>query len=259
MRTHWRSWIAATASSETFVGRQWRATGEPNSKIDRARAGQRKQPSGTGRCLGPGPVLDRARGNVGGARSASAGASAAFDEPQRHPDFCAVARARQTYQVVARHARNTLLYDIFSAQLAQPAGQSAGNAAQTADKVTLKRWLNEDVTYIITDEEPKAFKQLNTNEEREQFVEKFWLRRDPNPDTVENEYKEEVYRRIAYAKNISGRALRDRRPISAGSTLLSVRPMKSIHIPPVVPTKDRPRKAAEWAGRFLSKTGGIAL
>ncbi|MDP9054741.1 MAG: GWxTD domain-containing protein [Acidobacteriota bacterium] len=62
-----------------------------------------------------------------------------------------------------------------------------------------KKWLNEDVTYIITDEERKAFRQLNTDEEREQFVEQFWLRRDPTPDTVENEYKEEHYRRIAYA------------------------------------------------------------
>jgi len=62
-----------------------------------------------------------------------------------------------------------------------------------------KKWLNEDVIYIITDEERKAFKQLNTDEEREQFVEQFWLRRDPTPDTVENEFKEEHYRRIAYA------------------------------------------------------------
>jgi GWxTD domain-containing protein len=62
-----------------------------------------------------------------------------------------------------------------------------------------KKWLNEDVSYIITDEERKAFKQFATDEEREQFVEQFWLRRDPTPDTVENEYKEEHYRRIAYA------------------------------------------------------------
>ena len=62
-----------------------------------------------------------------------------------------------------------------------------------------KKWQNEDVAYIITDEERKAFKQFQTDEEREQFVESFWLRRDPTPDTVENEYKEEHYRRIAYA------------------------------------------------------------
>jgi GWxTD domain-containing protein len=62
-----------------------------------------------------------------------------------------------------------------------------------------KKWLNEDVTYIITDEERSAFKHLQTDEEREQFVEQFWRRRDPTPDTEENEYKEELYRRIAYA------------------------------------------------------------
>lgn len=62
-----------------------------------------------------------------------------------------------------------------------------------------RRWLDEDVTYIITDEERAAFKRLQTDEEREQFIENFWLRRDPTPDTVENEFKEEHYRRIAYA------------------------------------------------------------
>lgn len=62
-----------------------------------------------------------------------------------------------------------------------------------------KKWLNEDVTYIITDEERKAFKNFQTDEERQQFVEQFWLRRDPTPDTEENEFKEEHYRRIAYA------------------------------------------------------------
>src|SRR6202522_940305 len=62
-----------------------------------------------------------------------------------------------------------------------------------------KKWLNEDVGYIITDEERKAFKRLSTDDEREELIEQFWLRRDPTPDTEENEYKEEHYRRIAYA------------------------------------------------------------
>jgi GWxTD domain-containing protein len=64
-----------------------------------------------------------------------------------------------------------------------------------------KKWMNEDVVYIITDEEKQAFKRLRTDEERQQFVEQFWLRRDPTPDTEENEYKEEHYRRIAYAND----------------------------------------------------------
>jgi GWxTD domain-containing protein len=62
-----------------------------------------------------------------------------------------------------------------------------------------RKWLNEDVTYIITEEERRAFKRLSTDDERENFIEQFWLRRDPTPDTEENEYKEEHYRRIAYA------------------------------------------------------------
>src|SRR5256885_5409336 len=62
-----------------------------------------------------------------------------------------------------------------------------------------KKLLQEEVPYIISDEERAAFLQLQTNEEREQFIEQFWLRRDPTPDTVENEFKEEHYRRIEYA------------------------------------------------------------
>ncbi len=64
---------------------------------------------------------------------------------------------------------------------------------------TYKKWLDEDVRWIITDEERSAFKKLSNDEERDQFIEQFWLRRDPTPDTVENEYKEEHYRRIAYS------------------------------------------------------------
>src|SRR6201987_2457772 len=62
-----------------------------------------------------------------------------------------------------------------------------------------KKWLNEEVVYIISDEERKAFNRLQTDEERQQFIEQFWLRRDPTPDTEENEFREEHYRRIAYA------------------------------------------------------------
>ena len=62
-----------------------------------------------------------------------------------------------------------------------------------------KVWLDQDVAWIITDEERSAFKQLSNDEERENFIESFWQRRDPTPDTAENEFKEEHYRRIAYA------------------------------------------------------------
>src|ERR1700674_1288906 len=91
----------------------------------------------------------------------------------------------------------------------QPSGQSNqkqdNNKKKASDRQLLKelatpykKWINEDVAYIITDEERKAFLQLQTNEEREQFIEQFWQRRNPDPDSVDNTYKEEHYRRIAY-------------------------------------------------------------
>jgi GWxTD domain-containing protein len=61
------------------------------------------------------------------------------------------------------------------------------------------KWLQMDVAYIVQDQERAAFKALTTDEEREKFIEQFWLRRDPTPGTPENEFKEEHYRRIAYA------------------------------------------------------------
>jgi len=65
-------------------------------------------------------------------------------------------------------------------------------------KRAYKDWLDKDVTYIITDEERKAYKKLATDDERDRFIEGFWRRRDPDPDTDENEYREEYYERVAY-------------------------------------------------------------
>lgn len=61
------------------------------------------------------------------------------------------------------------------------------------------KWLNQDVLYIITDDERDVFSKLQTPEEREQFIEQFWERRNPNPGRGGNEFREEHYRRIAYA------------------------------------------------------------
>jgi GWxTD domain-containing protein len=111
--------------------------------------------------------------------------------------------------------------DPAQAQAAPAAAPAQTNSSQTADPLkrpisekqkkenakalkqelskTYKKWLDEDVVYIISDEERKAFKQLSNDEERDQFIEAFWQRRDPTPDTEENEFKEEHYRRIEYA------------------------------------------------------------
>jgi len=88
-----------------------------------------------------------------------------------------------------------------------PQGQEpSAQLKQKSDRRLLKeletpyrKWLEEDVVYIITPEERRAFLQLSTNEEREQFIENFWRRRNTDPESAENNFKEEHYRRIAYA------------------------------------------------------------
>src|ERR1700678_2392504 len=62
-----------------------------------------------------------------------------------------------------------------------------------------KTWLDQDVVWIITDTERQAFKNLNNDEEREAFIEYFWLRRNPNPDSPDNEFRDEHYARIEFA------------------------------------------------------------
>ncbi len=64
---------------------------------------------------------------------------------------------------------------------------------------TYKKWLNEDVRWIITPQEKKAFLSLSNDEERDAFIEQFWRRRNPNPDSPDNTFRDEYYRRIAYA------------------------------------------------------------
>src|SRR5262249_18578568 len=64
-----------------------------------------------------------------------------------------------------------------------------------------QRWLDEDVVYIIRDEERAAFQSLRTTAERDEFIEQFWQRRDPTPGTLDNEFRDEHYRRIAYANS----------------------------------------------------------
>ena len=71
--------------------------------------------------------------------------------------------------------------------------------AEPTDSSPYGKWLNQDVVYIIADAERAAFQKLTTDEERQKFIDQFWLRRDPTPGTAQNEFKEEHYRRIEYA------------------------------------------------------------
>jgi GWxTD domain-containing protein len=91
---------------------------------------------------------------------------------------------------------------VVAAWQTQPAPRDSNPAEQRLKRelaAPYKKWVDEDVVYIITKEERAAFQKLTTDQEREKFIEQFWLRRDPTPGTPENEFKEEHYRRIAYA------------------------------------------------------------
>ncbi len=68
-----------------------------------------------------------------------------------------------------------------------------------------RRWLEEEVVYIISPKERDVFLQLESDRERDIFIEVFWKQRDPNPNTLENEFKKEHYRRIDYANNWFGK------------------------------------------------------
>jgi len=133
-----------------------------------------------------------------------AAAAVAQDQPNQKPtdppkDTVATAQTSPAQTSAAQ----TQPADQAMDPLQRPANEKQKKKNEKALKIelskTYKKWLDEDVIYIITDEERAAFKQLSNDEERDNFIEAFWQRRDPTPDTEENEYKEEHYQRIAYA------------------------------------------------------------
>ena len=129
---------------------------------------------------------------------------------------------------------------------------------------TYKKWLKEDVAYIITPEEVSAFKQLSNDEERDQFIENFWLRRDPTPDTPENEYKEEHYRRIAYVNEHFGAGIPGWKT-DRGRIYIIWGPADQVEAHPTGGTYDRPQEEGggttstypweTWRYRYLEGVG----
>ena len=145
--------------------------------------------------------------------------------------------------------------------LEQRKNRPRNNVKQTNElKNEIKKWTNQDVRWIITDDEMSALKQLSNQEEFDNFVEQFWLRRDPTPDTPENEYREEHYRRIAYANEhfAAGKlgSLTDR-----GQIYIKFGPADEIDSHPSGGTYDRPMEEGggttstypfeDWRYRYL--------
>src|SRR5271170_186774 len=115
------------------------------------------------------------------------GTAPASQDPQLSPRPAAGATAQDSSQ------------DPLNRQLSDKEQFKQQKEVREELKGPYKKWVNEDVHWILTDQELKAFKSLSNDEERDNFIEQFWLRRNPNPDSPENEFREEHYRRIAYA------------------------------------------------------------
>ncbi len=154
--------------------------------------------------------------------------------------------------------------DPLKRQLTQEQKKKNSKALKQELSGTYKKWLKEDVAYIITPEEVAAFKQLSNDEERDQFIENFWLRRDPTPDTPENEYKEEHYRRIAYVNEHFGAGIPGWKT-DRGRIYIIWGPPDQIESHPTGGTYDRPQQEGggttttypweDWRYRYLEGVG----
>ncbi|HWJ46360.1 MAG TPA: GWxTD domain-containing protein [Candidatus Udaeobacter sp.] len=128
-----------------------------------------------------------------------ASGAVAQDQPKDQPKDEAQASQQSTDKAATTQAQPADAVDPLKRPTDEKQRKKNARALKQELSKPYKKWLDEDVAYIITDEERAAFKQLSNDEERDNFIEAFWQRRDPTPDTEENEYKEEHFQRIAYA------------------------------------------------------------
>ena len=128
----------------------------------------------------------------------------------RHRFICVFALAASTFLLPSLHSQQSAPADGATnpdKQTQDPLDRPLSDKEKFKQQKELKqelkgpykKWLDVDVRWIITDQEEKAFKSLSNDEEREAFIENFWQRRNPNPESPENEFREEHYRRFAYA------------------------------------------------------------
>lgn len=170
--------------------------------------------------------------------------------------------------VVAQQAQNPdPTAPIGPQKLTKEQKKKMGRALKELD-AQYKQWLSEDVVYIISPSERTAFLQLSTSEEREQFIEQFWLRRSGNPDLPENDFKEEHYRRIAYANEHYASGIPGWRT-DRGRTYIIWGPPDEIDSHPTGGTYDRPMDEGggststypweTWRYRYLEGLGNNVM
>jgi GWxTD domain-containing protein len=140
-------------------------------------------------------------------------------------------------------------------------------AGALAAQSTYQKWLDEEVVYIITDTDRQAFEHLSTDAEREHFIEQFWSRRNPVPGE-ENPFKEEHYRRIAYANEHFAASVPGWRT-DRGRVYIVLGPPDEIESHPKVVTFERPAEEGggvtsvypfeRWSYREVASIGTLSL
>ena len=146
------------------------------------------------------------------------------------------------------------------------ASEYLARAKATLESMTpFKQWLNQDVVYIISDEEKKAFLRVQTDEERTKFVEQFWLRRNPTPGTPDNPLESEHYRRIVYANEHFGTANIAGWRTDRGRIYIQYGPPDELEAHPAGGTYQRPAEQGggatqtspfeQWRYRFIEGIG----
>jgi GWxTD domain-containing protein len=149
------------------------------------------------------------------------------------------------------------LVSFFALLLSPPVWpQSAGSAADqfsTQLPPAYQRWLDQDVRWIMSNEEREGFLRLNSNRNRDRFIEEFWKRRDPTPATAENEYKEEHYRRLAYADAHFGWGKIQGWETDRGRLYIFYGPPDAIKDEPVMMDDGRSRQAEIWRYNYMER------
>lgn len=139
----------------------------------------------------------------------------------------------------------------FIAQERRSVPQQVPTAVRLPTASAYQKWLDEEVVYIISGDERRAFTRLTTDDERQQFIEQFWLRRDPTPGTEENEMKEEHYRRIAYADDRFSAGIPGWKT-DRGSIYIKYGPPDALDVHGVTPST---YPYETWTYRYLEGTG----
>jgi GWxTD domain-containing protein len=136
--------------------------------------------------------------------------------------------------------------------------EQARRVPRAAVQDPYRKWIAEDVAYIITNDERATFRALQSNADRERFIEDFWIRRDPTPGTPSNEFKEEHYRRIAYANEQYSDA--DGLPgwkTDRGRIYITYGPPDEKEVHPSAVPPDKPRE--QWLYRYIEGVGSNVI